>query len=47
MTTKLIGGFIYGDLFYAMAKHLVSTIIFNRDDEPNKLVALGERLGKH
>lgn len=33
-----------GDLFYAMAKYLVFTIICNTGDEPNKRVALGERL---
>lgn len=30
-----------GDLFYAMAKYLVFTIICNTGDEPNKRVALG------
>lgn len=31
-------------IYYAMAKYLVFTIICNTDDEPNKPVALGERL---
>lgn len=38
----VVGNILEGDLFKTMAKYLVFTIICNIDDEPNKLVALGE-----